>query len=213
FVEDLATSRTLILWDTTVGKRLASIRAETGVYFPSGENCQVSCVFSADGNRVFIPCSDAKVRIWDWRLGKELLALSDAKQTVQVAAAPDGLTMAYAGWAPSLRIARALPFSGAARRDVDFFRAVDDFRIYTARIPRLTRNETDEQELLGDIHLRRGEAAEAKAQYDRAIASTEKTLLEDPKDVKFQSRLEVLYQKRSAAADATSVNGGTDALQ
>src|SRR5262249_38665518 len=127
FSENTETSSRLILWDTTVGRRRASIQGEPGIKFPTPTQCQVSCAFSADGNRVFIPCSDAKVRIWDWRLEKELLALSDAKQTVQVAASPDTATIAYAGWAPSLRIAKGLPSKTDTLRDADFFRAVDDF--------------------------------------------------------------------------------------
>jgi WD40 repeat protein/tetratricopeptide (TPR) repeat protein len=214
FIESSPASRSLVLWDTTRRRRRASIQSEPGIEFPTIVECQVSCVFSADGNHIFMPCSDAKVRIWDWRLGKELLALSDAKQTVQVAAAPDGVTLAYAGWAPSLRIAKALPWKKGTQRNVDFFRAVDDFRIYTARLPGFGNSEPDEaMEMLGDIHLRRGETTLAKEHYDKAIASWEQTVLEDPKDVKLQSRLAQLYEKRFAAADAASVEGGRDALQ
>jgi WD40 repeat protein len=213
FIENSRPSTSLVLWDTNRGRRCASIQSEPGIEFPTIMECQVSCVFSADGNHIFMPCSDAKVRIWDWRLGKELLALSDAKQTVQVAAAPDGVTIAYAGWAPSLRIARALPWKKGTRRDVDFFRAVDDFRIYTARLPGFAPGETDEMEMLGDIHLRRGETTRAKGHYDKAIAGREQAVLGDPKDVSLQSRLAALYEKRFAAAEAASVNGGTDALE
>jgi WD40 repeat protein len=214
FIENATTTTTsLVLWDTTLGRRRASIQSEPGIEFPTVTECQVSCVFGADGNHIFIPCSDAKVRIWDWRLGKELLALSDARQTVQAAAAPDGVTIAYAGWAPSLRIARALPWKKSTQRDSDFFRAVDDFRIYTARLPGFAKNETDKMEMLGDIHLRRGETRAARGHYDRAIANWEQTVLKDPKDVTLQSRLTHLYEKRFTAGEAASVNGGTEALQ
>jgi WD40 repeat protein len=211
FIEKRSTSRSLVLWDTTRGQRRALVRGEPGVVFPPVIECQVSCVFSADGNRVFIPCEDAKVRIWDWRLGKELLALSDARQTVQVAAAPDGVTIAYAGWAPSLRIAMALPWQKSTQRDVDFFRAVDDFRIYSTHFQ--GRNVTDELEMLGDIHLRRDDITQAKAYYDKEIANREQAVLQEPKAVQLQSRLAQLYEKYFAASDAGSANGGTDALE
>ena len=134
-------------------------------------------------------CGDAKVRIWDWRIGKELLALSDAAHTVHVAAHPDGLTIAYSGWAPSLRIAKALPWNKLTRRDGDFYHAVDDLWTYTAqlspawKVPLAERGGpvspifakpdqallADEAETLGDIQRHRGQPTKAIEHYTRAI--------------------------------------------
>ena len=211
FLEKSPASMSIVLWDSTLGQRRALIQGEPGIEFSS-------CVFSADGSRILTPCNDSKVRIWDWRLGKELLALSDANLVSMLAASPDGVTIAYAGFAPSLRIARALPWNASTRRDVDFYRAVDDFRIYTAQGPYFwssvartlaaQKNAEDQVEMLGDIHCRRGEAAKAKEPYAKAIEIRQRRVLASPKDVELQRRLAVLYAKRFAAAETAEVNGG-----
>ncbi len=210
FSENWDAVSSLVLWDTTRGQRRATIKGEPGIQFPVLQWCQTCCVFSPDGSRIFAPCSDAKVRIWDWRLGKELLALSDVKVASKVAASPDGVTIAYAGWAPSLRVAKALPW--ITRRDAHFYRAVDDFRIYTALLPGFEKSEADQAELLGDIHCRRGEAPKAQEHYAKAIKICQESVLGAPDDVELQCRLAVLDAKQFAAAEAAEVNGGTDVL-
>ena len=204
YLETSRGSQTLVLWDTNLGQRRTSIQMKPGIALSS-------CFFSNDGNRIIGPCNDVRVRILDWRLGKELFALSDVKKAWLAAVRPDGLTIAYAGWAPSLRIAKALPWT--TQRSADFYRALDDFRIYTAQMPGFKKTAADHAELLGDIHSRRGEAASAKTQYARAIAIRQRSVLASPTDVEHQRRLAALYEKQFAAAEATRVNSGADVLE
>jgi hypothetical protein len=204
FVETSERVSTLVIWDTRLGQRRAAIQAGAGIHF-------LSCAFTPDGKRVLAPCTDAKVRLWDWRLGKELLALSDVTTATRSAVSPNGLTIAYAGWNPSLRIARALPWNGS--RDAGFYRAVDDFRIYSEQRPTLKMSADNKAEMLGDIHLRRGEATQAKVNYAKVIEFAERALHKKPANAELQSRLAALYEKQFAAAEAGAVNGGADVLQ
>ncbi len=226
FIQDSENSSSLVLWDTALGKMRGSIPGEPGRRI-------TACVFSADGDRLLTPCSDAKMRLWDWRIGKELFALSDAAWTVNVAAHPDGLTIAYSGWSPSLRIARALPWNELTRRDGNFYRAVDDLWTYTAQLSpewkafRSTQSgpstlisprdgETilaDEAETLGDIQRRRGQPTEALAHYTRAIATRQKLVLDEPRKAQLQYRLATVYEKCLAVEAAGDPTKGAAVLQ
>ncbi len=77
-----------------------------------------------------------------------------------MAISPDRRTIAYGGFSPSLRIARALPWESAEARDDAFYEARDELRIFTARTLYRTQpgaaQEADAIEALGDILDRRG---------------------------------------------------------
>lgn len=95
------------------------------------------CLFSPGGKRLLVHCSDSRTRIFDWRIGRELIALSDTtldRQHCPLAISPDGRTIAYGGHNPSLRIAKALPWNSEAGPDANFYRAVDELRIYSSQI-------------------------------------------------------------------------------
>lgn len=116
----------MILWDSTAGVVVASLESPAGVQF------QPSFCFSPDGNRLFTGCSDAKVRIWDWR-GKMILhSVSETQWPPVVAVSPDGLSLAYGAWQPSLRLAKALPWRGINQRGSAFYEAVDKLRLFSA---------------------------------------------------------------------------------
>ena len=167
----------LVLWDTALGKIRSSIQDRTGT--PN-----LSPLFSAPTAIAF--SRPRRGGIWDWRIGKELFALS-GHSTDAVAASPDGVTIATAGWTPSLRIAKALPWNKLTQRDGDFYRAVDDLWTYTARASRSIKAKShrrrppavlaDEAEILGDIKRRRGQAAEAIAHYNKAIEIRQRVVL------------------------------------
>ena len=130
-VEHVAGSHSkLILWDSNLGRMHSMIQPTAGIDFGT-------CKFSADGQRLFVRCSDNKVRVFDWILGKELLALSGGKNVDALAVSPDGLTVAYAGFSPNLFVAKALPWQENSPRDAAFYRAVDDLRLFTARTARI----------------------------------------------------------------------------
>jgi WD40 repeat protein len=236
FVKESEDSSSLVLWDTALGKVHSSIQGQPGLRFNS-------CVFTPDGNRILTPCSDAKMRLWDWRIGKELFALSDAAQTNLVAANPDGVTIAYSGWHPSLRIAKALPWNELTQRDTDFYRAVDDLWTYSARRATWVKGQTliheneaivsnkdqaetlkfidehieiinaDEAEILGDIQRRRGHDDQALPHYTRAIEIRQKLVLADPLKAELQYRLAAVYEKCLAVGGADSPPKGAAVLQ
>lgn len=215
FIRESENSSSLVVLDTKHGKIQASIPGEPGRRI-------TACQFSSDGNRIFTACSDAKVRIWDWRIGKELLSLSDAAQTNHVAAHPDGLTIAYSGWSPSLRIAKSLPWNKLTQRDGDFYHAVDDLWTYTARLsptwkvppsprgvpasPVFAKPDkallADEAETLGDIQRHRGQPAKAIEHYSQAIEIRQKLALADPGKAQLQYRLAAVYEKDLAVESA-----------
>ncbi|MBI1324761.1 protein kinase [bacterium] len=191
----------LILWDTALGTMRSSTQAGPGDAFRHA-------VFSPDGNRIFM-CGD-KLRVWDWRIGKELFSPSNA---INVAASPDGVTIATAGWNPSLGIAKALPWKNLTRDDGELHRAVDDLWIYTAGLPRSIKMAmepaggldpvlADEAEILGDIQCRRGQAETAIAHYDRAIEIRQGIVLADPGKAQPQYRLATVQEKRISVAAA-----------
>lgn len=192
----------LILWDTALGKVRSSVQERAGVGFGH-------LVFSPDGNRIFV-CGN-QLWIWDWRIGKELLALPAPRG---LAASPDGVTIATAGWNPSLRIAKALPWNKLTRGDGDLYRAVDDLWMYTAGLPRSMKMMAestgafdsvlaDEAEILGDIQRRRGQPAAAIAHYNKAIEIRQCVVLADPKMAEQHYRLATVYEKRLAVDHAT----------
>jgi WD40 repeat protein len=115
----------LIVWDSQLDRTQATIPSPAGVYFGP-------CKFSTDGHRLFVLCSDEKVRIFDWRLGKELLVLSGGSNVDALDVSPDGRTIAYAGYRPNLIIAKSLPGMKETSRDVAFYQAVDELRQFAA---------------------------------------------------------------------------------
>ncbi|MHB0961334.1 MAG: nSTAND1 domain-containing NTPase [Pirellulaceae bacterium] len=119
----------LTLWDCNQGQTRAVVQLPAGIEFRD-------CTFSDDGRRLFFQCSDHRVRVIDWTLGKELIALSGGKNVDQLVVSPDGLTVAYAGFAPALFIAKSLPCGGDTSRNAAFYHAVDDLRLFTAQTAR-----------------------------------------------------------------------------
>ncbi len=202
----------LVLWDTALGKVRSSIQARPSVGFGQP-------VFSPDGNRIFM-CSNM-LWIWDWRIGKELFAISASRG---LAASPDGVTIATAGWNPSLSIAKSLPWNKLTRGDGDLYRAVDDLWIYTAGLPQEFKMMTestgglppvlaDEAEILGDIQRRRGQPAAAIEYYNKAIEIRQSIVLDDPNKARRQYRLATVYEKRLAVAAAGDPAEGAAVLQ
>ena len=126
----------LVVWNSSLGKTQTTIESQPGVSFNS-------CKFSADGNRLYALCSDDKVRILDWKLGKELFALTGGANLVHIAVSPDGLTLAYAGYNPNLFFAKSLPWEGETPRSSNFYRAVDDLRLYTVRTAQTINESKD----------------------------------------------------------------------
>jgi serine/threonine protein kinase/WD40 repeat protein len=206
-------SYALVLWDSALGKIRASIHTETGRRI-------FTIAFSPDGNRIFTHDGT----IWDWRIGKVLFAFSGAKATNAVAPSPDGVSLAIAGWNPSLRVAKALPWNNVTRRDGDFYRAADDLWSYTAQLPAWIKQQTgstddrqpvfaDEAEILGDIKRHRGQAALALAHYTNAIEIRRRVVLGNPKKAHSQYRLATVYEKRLAVADAGDPAKGAAVLE
>ena len=202
----------LILWDTALGKVRSSVQEGPEVGFGQP-------VFSPDGNRIFM-CGN-RLWIWDWRIGKEVFALPAARG---LAASPDGVTIATAGWNPSLSIAKALPWNKLTRGDGDLYRAVDDLWIYTAGLPRQIKMMTgsrgglppvlaDEAEIVGDIQRRRGQPVAAIELYNKAIEIRQSIVLDDPRKPQRQYRLATAYEKRLGAAAAGDRAEGAAVLQ
>jgi tetratricopeptide (TPR) repeat protein len=140
-----------------------------------------------------------------------------------LAPSPDSLTLAIAGWAPSLRIAKALPWNKRVNRDGDFYRAIDDLWAYTARLPVWIKHKTslindlqptsaDEAEVLGDIERRRGQAPLAVAHYKRATEIRQRLVLADTENAPLQYRLATVYEKLVAVADAGDSESGPSVL-
>ena len=50
--------------------------------------------FNPDGSRLLSGGTDRTVRIWDWKLGKDLLAFEHSWLTIDVKFSPDGLSIA-----------------------------------------------------------------------------------------------------------------------
>jgi len=89
------------------------------------------CLFTPDGDRLLVQCSDSRTRLFDWRDGRELLALSGATLTrhhCPIAVSPDGRTIAYGGHNPTMRVAKALPWDMGSRPSAAFYRAVAELR-------------------------------------------------------------------------------------
>jgi WD40 repeat protein/tetratricopeptide (TPR) repeat protein len=218
FVKHGEGASSLVVWETSRGKVLTTIPAQPGVRFES-------CEFSNDGNRVLTACSDGMVRIWDWRLGKDLLALSDAVHTQHATASPDGVTLAYSGWNPSLRVAKALPWHKSTRRNGDFYRALDDLWAYSIKLSPGVKDPpsskkagrampADEAETLGDIELRRGDRVDkAPADYAKAVKIRQWSVLDDPGNAQLQYRLATAYEKWLAVEAARDAGRGASVLQ
>jgi WD40 repeat protein/tetratricopeptide (TPR) repeat protein len=199
-------SSTIVLWDSVLGKTRQAIQTEPGRRIRTFE-------FSPDGNRIFTDDG----AIWDWRIGKELLALSGARATNAVAPSPDGVTLALAGWNPSLRVAKALPWNKLTQRDEGFYRALDDLRTYTVHVGRSRAKGqeqiADQAEILGDVELRRGQAAPAVAHYSRAIEIRQTIVRGDASKAFLQYRLATLYEKRLALTGTSDPAGGALVLK
>ncbi len=91
------------------------------------------CQFSRDGDRLVLGNYHGSVDIWDWRGAQFLLTLPASRgRASSVAQSPNGLTLDYTGWDPSLQICRALPWTSARNRE--FYQAVDDLRAVSERI-------------------------------------------------------------------------------
>jgi WD40 repeat protein len=218
FIKHGESSSSLVVWEISRGKVLATIPAQPGILLES-------CEFSLDGNRVLTACSDGMVRLWDWRLGKELLALSDAAHTMHATASPDGVTLAYSGWHPSLRIAKALPWDKSTRRNDDFYRALDDLWTYSIKLspgvktPATSKKAghavpADEAETLGDVECRRGGRVDnAPADYARAVKIRQWSVLDDPASAPLQYRLATAYEKWLAVEAARDAGQGASVLQ
>ena len=117
-----------IIWDAEEQEVHNKIALVPGVSF-------WDCVFTPDGSRLIVACSDSRFRVIDWSIGKELIALSDTTTDLEcpLAVSPDGRTIAYGGHDPSLRIARALPWIHSTPNKA-FYRAVDELRTISARV-------------------------------------------------------------------------------
>ncbi|WP_165230636.1 WD40 repeat domain-containing serine/threonine protein kinase [Aquisphaera insulae] len=202
----------LILWDTALGKLRSSVQARPGVGFGH-------LAFSTGGDRLFV-CG-SRLFVWDWRIGKELVSLSSPHYA---AVSPDGVTIATAGWNPSLTILKALPWSNLARGDGDLYRAVDDLWMYTAGLPRsikmtmvaagnLDSALADEAEILGDIQRRHGQTAASIPHYTKAIEIRQSVVLADPGQARQHYRLATAYEKRLAVAAADDPAAGATVLQ
>ena len=126
----------VVLWNSSLGKTQTTIESQPGVSFKS-------CKFSADGHRLYVVCSDNKVRILDWKLGKEFIALTGGTNLDRIAVNPDGLTLAYAGYNPNLIFVKSLPWAGEIPRSSNFYRAVDDLRLYTVRTAQTINESID----------------------------------------------------------------------
>ena len=114
----------IVLRDVIEHREVQVVPAISGVMF-------WQCRFSPDGDRLLVQCSDSRTRLFDWRLGKELLALTGttlSRQHCPIAMSPDGLVIAYGGHNPSLRVAKSLPCSRAAGPSDDFYRSVKKLR-------------------------------------------------------------------------------------
>ena len=192
---------TLILWDTALGKMRSSIQAGPGVGFGHA-------VFSPDGNRIFM-CGDNCAS----GTGGSARNFSPRSNPRYVAVSPDGVTIAAAGWNPSLSIAKALPWKNLTRGDGELYRAVDDLWMYTAGLPRsikmvmestggLDSVLADEAEILGDIQRRRGQPVAAIPHYNKAIEIRQSVVLAGPKKAQQHYRLATVYEKRLAVAAA-----------
>lgn len=89
------------------------------------------CLFTPDGERLLVQCSDSRTRLFDWRDGRELLSLSGTRLTrhhCPLAISPDGRTIAYGGHNPTMRVAKALPWDMGSRPSAAFYRAVAELR-------------------------------------------------------------------------------------
>ena len=71
----------IVIGDLSTGERPMEIVAEPGVQF-------LRFLFTPDGNRLVVPGSDSKVRIFDWRIGKELVALTNTLVNHTMAISP-----------------------------------------------------------------------------------------------------------------------------
>ncbi|MEM7231368.1 MAG: protein kinase, partial [Planctomycetota bacterium] len=94
--------------------------------------------FSDDGQRVFSSGIDRTVRIWDWRLGEELLSVDETKGIAyNLDLSPDGLTLVFPGFEPNLLLARALPWNQP--QGSSFSRSIDDLFLFASRPAERTR--------------------------------------------------------------------------
>lgn len=193
FLETTPQASTCVIYDTDSGTRRTTLVGEPGQMFQP-------FVFSSDGERLIVPCNDARLRIWDWRIGRELLSLAEIAQCYHTAISSDGLLLAYAGWSPSLRIAEALPWSG--QRDATFYGAVDRLRIKSSKMPESGQPEPEQRILTGDVELRRGDSAGALSAYRQAIERVEARCQRTPASVPNQVLLADLYAKMRVAARA-----------
>jgi len=114
----------IVIRDTDEQRDLQVIAPILGVAF-------WQCLFTPDGERLLVQCSDSRTRLFDWRDGRELLALSGATLTrhhCPLAVSSDGRTIAYGGHNPTMRVAKALPWDMGSRPSAAFYRAVAELR-------------------------------------------------------------------------------------
>ena len=114
---------------------------------PSPGDSFQKVLFSPDGNRLIVKCSDLTIRVFDWRLGKELFSVTDATPvgTGAFAVSPDGRAIAYASHDQTHRIAKALPWESDAP-DPAFYRALAEHRALTARVANKVNPRHDQTE-------------------------------------------------------------------
>ncbi len=67
--------------------------------------------FSPDGNRLFTCAGDHSIRVWDWRLGRDLLVLTNGKyEYFDVVLTDGGRTLAATSHVPKIQLHQALPW-------------------------------------------------------------------------------------------------------
>ncbi len=66
--------------------------------------------FGREADRLVACCNDMSLRIWDWRLGQELLRLYSGRRTSCLTISPDGMELAAGGYDPAVVVRFAVPW-------------------------------------------------------------------------------------------------------
>ena len=99
------------IWDVTSGACIKSFKGHR-------ENNVDSLQFSPDGTRLLSGSHDLTVRLWDWKLEKELLIFDHNWHGLDVHFSPDGLSIANVGIHPNAAWVRtALPWMDELREN------------------------------------------------------------------------------------------------